>query len=171
MTDLILYRALNPVWSFAPLSGAGAARQGGRWNRPNQPALYLAFDAITAMLEYNQTLEFHPVTLVEYYVEGATLADLTDPASCAGLGIDTSLHSQSWYDLVRAGNIPPQWPVGDRLQALWIDGVIYPSMQNPIGKALCLWNWNTIIGPCVTLFDSDHRLPRDQQSWITTLKS
>jgi RES domain-containing protein len=165
MQDLILYRALNPVWSFAPLSGAGAARQGGRWNRAGQAALYLAFDAITAMLEYNQSVEFHPVTLAEYHITGARLADLTDTRDCDALGIDSKLHNQSWYDVVRRGGIPPQWPVADRLQRLWFDGVVYPSMQNPRGKAACLWNWNGLIGPCVTVFDREQRLPRNQQSW------
>jgi len=36
-----LYRAHTPRWSFAPLSGAGAAVQGGRFNRKGIEALYL----------------------------------------------------------------------------------------------------------------------------------
>jgi RES domain-containing protein len=165
MSDLVLYRALNPVWSFAPLSGAGAAHQGGRWNRQGQHALYLATDAITAMLEYNQTLEFHPVTLAEYHVIDARLADLTDPDCLRDFDLEDGLHSQSWYDHVRAGRTPVQWPVADKLCAQWFDGVIYPSTQNKLGKAICLWNWNGMVGPCVHVQDADHRLPRTQQSW------
>ena len=37
-----LFRAHNPLWSFQPLSGAGAARAGGRFNRIGTPALYLS---------------------------------------------------------------------------------------------------------------------------------
>ena len=35
-----VYRAHNPRWSFAPLSGAGAARYGGRFNPTGMEALY-----------------------------------------------------------------------------------------------------------------------------------
>ena len=47
----LLYRALNPVWARDPLSGAGAARYGGRFNRIGRPALYTAFDPATALRE------------------------------------------------------------------------------------------------------------------------
>ena len=36
------YRAHNPMWSFSPLSGAGAAIHGGRFNSKGMPALYLS---------------------------------------------------------------------------------------------------------------------------------
>lgn len=42
-----LFRMLSPRWAFQPLSGAGAARQGGRFNRPGQQALYLSFSTQT----------------------------------------------------------------------------------------------------------------------------
>lgn len=32
--DLPMFRALTPKWAFAPESGEGAARQGGRFNAP-----------------------------------------------------------------------------------------------------------------------------------------
>ncbi len=35
-----VYRAHNPRWSFAPLSGADAARYGGRFNPTGMEALY-----------------------------------------------------------------------------------------------------------------------------------
>ena len=31
--DAIFYRYLTPKWAFVPLSGAGAASEGGRFNR------------------------------------------------------------------------------------------------------------------------------------------
>jgi RES domain-containing protein len=51
-----LFRMLAPKWAFQPLSGAGAAKQGGRFNRPGQHALYLSFSPQTAMAEYKQLL-------------------------------------------------------------------------------------------------------------------
>jgi RES domain-containing protein len=58
MAEQIFYRALRPAWSFKPLSGAGAARNGGRWNAKGTPALYLAEDPMTALAEYNQDFSF-----------------------------------------------------------------------------------------------------------------
>jgi RES domain-containing protein len=165
MSDYLLYRALNPQWSFAPLSGAGAAYAGGRWNAKGTPALYLAFDAITALLEYNQSVQFHPVTLAEYHVTGARLADLTQTEFLDAQGIASTIHQLEWRSFTLAGKEPEQWTLAKRFQSRWYDGVIYRSMRNPIGTAVCLWNWNAIVGPCVEVFDSDRRLPRDQSSW------
>ena len=38
----ILWRAYVPRWAHAPLSGAGAARFGGRWNPVGAQAVYAA---------------------------------------------------------------------------------------------------------------------------------
>src|SRR5690606_36596376 len=48
------YRVITRVSAGTPLSGAGAARQGGRFNRPGQVALYLSTDEATALAEYKQ---------------------------------------------------------------------------------------------------------------------
>ncbi|WP_276840666.1 RES domain-containing protein [Herbaspirillum huttiense] len=40
--ETVAYRVHVPRWSFDPVSGAGAARFGGRLNRPGVPALYLS---------------------------------------------------------------------------------------------------------------------------------
>ncbi|WP_330847381.1 RES family NAD+ phosphorylase [Alicycliphilus denitrificans] len=37
-----------------PLSDMGTARQGSRFNRPGQEALYLALDEATALAKYKQ---------------------------------------------------------------------------------------------------------------------
>lgn len=48
------YRVIVPRYAGAPLSGQGAARQGGRFNRPGQEALYLSLDEAAALAEYQQ---------------------------------------------------------------------------------------------------------------------
>lgn len=52
--DEACYRVISPAYAGTPLSGMGAARQGGRFNRPGQEALYLALDEATALAEYKQ---------------------------------------------------------------------------------------------------------------------
>lgn len=47
----VAYRVHSPRWASAPTSGEGAARHGGRANRPGISALYLALEPETALLE------------------------------------------------------------------------------------------------------------------------
>ena len=46
--DEVFYRFLTPKWSHLPSSGAGAAQNGGRFNRPGVEAVYLAREVETA---------------------------------------------------------------------------------------------------------------------------
>jgi len=52
--DEVGYRVISPAYAGLPLSGMGAARRGGRFNRPGQEALYLSLDEATALAEYRQ---------------------------------------------------------------------------------------------------------------------
>jgi RES domain-containing protein len=71
-----LFRVLTPRWAFQPLSGAGAAKQGGRFNRPGQqassPAKGLIFPSIADPGGFN---------LVVYLdrLDGADLLEVHDP--------------------------------------------------------------------------------------------
>ena len=53
LTDLpkgtTLYRAHTPRWADRPMSGAGAALKGGRFNREGVEALYLSLEELTAL--------------------------------------------------------------------------------------------------------------------------
>jgi RES domain-containing protein len=53
-----VYRAHNPRWSFAPLSAAGAARYGGRFNPTGMEVLYTFRRFETAWLEAQQGFAF-----------------------------------------------------------------------------------------------------------------
>jgi len=52
--DVAHYRVIVPAYAGTPISGMGAARRGGRFNRPGQEALYLSADDATALAEYKQ---------------------------------------------------------------------------------------------------------------------
>ena len=47
----LVYRAHNPEWSWTPLSGEGARRHGGRFNRRGVPALYTSLSPLAAIRE------------------------------------------------------------------------------------------------------------------------
>ena len=51
LDDQVAYRMHVPRWASLPLSGEGAAKHGGRANRPGVAALYLALEAPTALAE------------------------------------------------------------------------------------------------------------------------
>ena len=46
------HRMIVPRYASTPLSGAGAARAGGRFNRPGLEALYVSLEVLTAVAEY-----------------------------------------------------------------------------------------------------------------------
>ncbi len=78
------YRVIVPVFAGTPRSGMGAARQGGRFNRPGQEALYLSSDPATALDEYQQDNPWLPPGVIcTFFVDALRVADLSagfDPA-------------------------------------------------------------------------------------------
>lgn len=69
LADVTVYRMHVPRWAVAPTRGAGAAKHGGRANRPGVEALYLAMEAETAIREYQQVSTLLPPgTLTSYQV-------------------------------------------------------------------------------------------------------
>lgn len=88
--DEIFHRYLTPKWAFLPTSGAGAAVDGGRFNRPGIEALYLSRSAQTALDEYRQgTSITPPATLAAYKITLAEVADLSQ-------GFDPNVWDGSW---------------------------------------------------------------------------
>ena len=78
LTDVTAYRMHLPRWAVAPTSGAGAAKHGGRANRPGVEALYLAMQPATAIDEYKQASTLLPPgTLTSYQVTVTPVVDFT----------------------------------------------------------------------------------------------
>lgn len=147
------WRVLSPRWAHDPLGGEGAARHGGRWNRPGQVALYLSTRLDTATAEYQQELPTRPGTFVAYDVVGAALYDLTDPGAMSALGVTSGDLAAPWKDIAFVKRRdPPGWLIADRLGAA-ADGVLVPSVQRAGGVNLVLWRWNGHAGPTVTFHD------------------
>lgn len=158
------WRMLAPRWAFEPLSGAGAARAGGRWNEPGQAALYLSTDHATAIAEYQQDLP-RPGTLTAYDVGGAGILDLADRAVLRALGLDAAFLRQPWKqarDIRKAR--PASWDFAAAAAAAGWHGVRVPSVQ-AVGRNLVLWRWNAPTAPAVRHVDPLGDLPRDQASW------
>ncbi|WP_285446979.1 RES family NAD+ phosphorylase [Xanthomonas sp. fls2-241-TYG-148] len=158
-----LYRAFTPRWAAEPLSGAGAARSGGRFNRFGQPALYLSLHLDTAAAEYAQAASFlPPFTLVSYRADLPALADvrLLD-ASWDALWADWT---DDWRKALVNKVEPVSWVLGDLLREAAIPGVIFASMAQPGGVNVALFLDMLQPEQVLHVLD-DGRLPRDGRSW------
>ena len=162
------YRAHDPAWSFAPLSGAGAAMVGGRFNRKGQATLYLSLDVMTSIVECTQGLlnRLQPLTMCEYEVDCEDIADLRDDAGMAVHACDRGDLGCGWLTFQLAGKVPPSWGVADRLQAAGHSGIVVPSFApGATGSNLVLWDWGPDLPHRVDIYDPNGRLPDDQSSW------
>lgn len=162
---LTLWRAFVPQWAFAPLSGEGAARFGGRWNPVGAATIYAARELSTAWAEYNQGFVQHPALIAQLDLKDALLADLTDPV-LSGLAVPDDIHLCEWRMLLDEGKVPQTHLLRQRLIAEGFDGVVYPSFMSPGGTCVALWRWNAKGAPRLDVVDPDGRLPKTPASWV-----
>ncbi|WP_413743005.1 RES family NAD+ phosphorylase [Sodalis sp. RH15] len=135
------YRVLVPAFASTPRSGMGAARQGGRFNRPRQEALYLSADEVTALAEYKQDNPWlQPGTICTFFAKKLRVADLS-------AGFDPEHWAELWADFAvdwrteRFGNgvEPPTWYMADDVVAAGLDGILFPSQARPGGINLVIY--------------------------------
>jgi RES domain-containing protein len=164
------------MWSYLPLSGDGAKRHGGRFNRPGKAALYTSLDLTTAWMEAQQGFPFkpQPMTLVAYQVDCADLADLTEPKIQELLGHTAASLGCAWEDLASHRQEPPTWLLADKLQDIGIFGIIVQSFApgcKEENRNLVLWEWSDTQPHCINVIDDLGRLPKSGESWRTEHKS
>jgi len=154
----LLYRAHNPVWSRTPLSGEGAARFGGRFNRIGRPALYTSLAPETALREANQVGTLQPTTLVAYEADIGPLLDGVDIAALEPFQISPAeLADPSWRDWMLSGKPVPTQELAEAAIAQGFAGIVVPSYARGApadALNLVLWDWEERI----KLVDDDDRL-------------
>ena len=165
-----VFRAHNPRWSFAPASGDGAARHGGRFNPVGTPALYASLRPETAWREAQQGFAFkaQPLTIVAYDVDCDDVADLTDPEIRAQLRVATEALACPWDILRQRGGTPPSWEVASRLRRAGYAAAIVPSFapgRTAEDRNAVFWRWSDAPPHRVAAVDAERRLPRDARSW------
>jgi RES domain-containing protein len=164
------YRAHNPQWSFAPLSGEGAAIHGARFNRRGVPALYLAGSVVDAVTEASQGFahKLEPCVLCTYDVDCEDIVDLRDAAGQAAEGVGPDDLGCEWMYIALSGGTPPTWALADRLIDRGAAGMLAPSFARgarPDAWNLVLWRWTSRRPHRCRVFDPAGRLPKDQSSW------
>ncbi len=160
--DGTLYRALNPIWARAPLSGEGAARFGGRFNPKGMPALYTSLLPETAMREANQIGAFQPITLVAYRATITQIFDSTDPIALSAMGMTpTDLADQGWRDIMLTGKTAPTQRFAQHLKTMGHNGMLVPSYipnAQASDRNLVLWVWSNGPSSHLELIDDHGRL-------------
>ena len=165
--DEVFHRYLTPKWAFVPLSGAGAAVDGGRFNRPGAGALYLSRAPQTALEEYRQGASITPPAMLAAYE--ITLAQIVDLSA----GYDPAIWSPewakwncNWRKIARMEmKTPPSWHLSDAVITAGYRGLLFPSLQHAGGTNLVIFKANLADGDSVKVHDPDGRLPLDQSSW------
>ncbi|MCA0241257.1 MAG: RES family NAD+ phosphorylase [Proteobacteria bacterium] len=162
-----LFRAHAPRWASLPMSGAGAAARGGRFNREGVQALYLSLEELTALREYQQTSPFlPPCTMCSYTVALRRLVDLRQLHR--GDPWDALWHDwrEDWRHLQLERHIePPTWVLADMVLAQGHTGILFPSQAQPGGTNVVVYLDQLKDGNEVQVNDPEGRLPRDQASW------
>lgn len=155
-------RVISAAYAGTPLSGMGAARRGGRFNRPGQEALYLALDEATALAEYKQDNPWLPPgTICTFFVQGLRVADLAagfDPERWPPLWADFAVDWRAeWFGKAIE---PPTWYMADDVVAAGWDGIAFPSQARGGGTNLVIYNSSSRPASQLRVYDPNGALKR-----------
>lgn len=164
------FRAHDPNWAWSPLSGAGAALKGRRFNWPGLETLYLSLSFNTVFREVSGGFAHRltPYVLCSYDVDCQDIADLRTNSDRVSLGVELGDLSCAWGDALIAGREPESWSVVRRLMAEGHAGILVPSFANGAtadDQNLVLWRWGPDLPHKVTVYDPTGKLPKNQLSW------
>ena len=161
----VAYRVHDPKWAFAPTSGAGAGKHGGRANRPGVNAIYLSLELETALAEYRQTdALLEPALMVSYQVSVAPVVDFRGGMATGWDELWQDFYCD-WRRMVfNEGIEPPSWVIGDQVLASGAKGIAFRSILTG-GTNLVLYTDMLSAEDKLTAHDPRHALPRNQDSW------
>jgi RES domain-containing protein len=172
ITDPV-FRAHNPEWAWAPNSGEGARRYGGRFNAVGVAALYTSLRELTAIREVSPLGQpMQPLTLCQYEVDCNRIFNTQDRRAMATEELTyDALRCPDWEREMLMGKVPSSHVVAAQLMTRGYRGMIVTSFA--IGATnddvnVVFWDWSDTPPNKVFVVDSHDRLPRDRSSWTTS---
>ena len=154
----LVYRAHDPSWAWDPISGEGARREGGRFNKKGIPTLYTSLSVEGAWVESNPFgIELQPRTLCAYRAEIEPIFDATDAQVISSRSISLEdLNNPRWKEISLKGETPSTQRVADRLIADGFAGMLVRSFARSATASsvnLVLWRWGADLPHQLTLID------------------
>jgi len=135
----LLYRAVDPRHWGEPLSGAGAAESGQRFNRKGEAALYTALRPQTVLCEKMQGGTLQPLLIVAINADLTGLFDARDPAELARFGLEAErLGRDDWAERGETHRLVAA------VRAAGHPGMLVPSYARGAEAEdvnLVLWEW------------------------------
>ena len=161
----VVYRAHNPQWAWDPLSGEGASRHGGRFNRRGLPALYTSLSQLTAIREAQPLgRPMQPLILCACEVDVEPVFDALDVSRREEYAVsDSDLCCPNWERDMLDGSIPLSQALADRLIADGFAGMRVQSFARGAGPEdinLVLWRWGARRPHRIVLIDDEGRLTK-----------
>ena len=166
----LAYRAHDPRWAFAPLSGEGASRTGGRFNPKGVAMLYLSLSLQTCIKEATQGLvrKIDPLTICAYEVDCTKIVDLTCKRERKAHAVRMKDLACAWKLHEMRNQVAPSRALAQRMMDAGKAGIMVRSFApgaTDDDLNLVLWHWGPDLPHQVLVHDPDHRLPQNQDSW------
>ncbi len=145
------------------MSGEGARRHGGRFDRRGIPALYTALTPLTAVREAQPLgRPLQPLTLCAYEVDAEPVFDAYDEERRRTLGVNEfNLACPAWEAEMLAGAVPASQALADRLIDAGQVGMRVRSFaagSGPDDLNLVMWLWGAEPPARLVLVDVEGRL-------------
>lgn len=161
----VVYRAHNPQWAWTPLSGEGARRYGGRFNRRGVPALYCSLSPVTAIREAQPIgRPMQPLTLCAYEVDAEPVFDAEHPTRLREVGANqVDVACPTWEADMLTGAVAASQLLAEGLVTAGYVGMHVRSFA--VGASsedlnLVLWRWGDDYPVRVAVIDQEERLTR-----------
>ena len=131
------------------LSGEGAAKYGGRWNRPGIRVIDASLDVITATHEaYENLISFgfslssiKPRVIAGAAVKLQRIVDLTDPRARRRIGFSlTELVEEDWFAIQKAGEESWTQAIGRGVREAGFEAMVVPSARRKSGKNIVIFS-------------------------------
>ena len=163
-----VFRAHAANWALDALSGEGARRNGGRFNKKGVPAFYASLSILGALRESTPFgLQLQPTTICAYRVDIRPVFDATHADNLAQNElVFAHLEDPNWRAETLAGRVSTSQSVADRLIHDGYAGMLvrsYSDWASEIDHNLVLWEFGPDLPTQITLVDDDDRIVRLSQ--------